>query len=231
MAAAVLIAILIITMMLYVFRQGAQLNMSYDSGFYAKNVAKFNAKIESLITRNHNNAILLSGEGTRQQYTLRNYSSADEVISVINLAYDYNTKAENDVTNQIIVEVVKKSGTRIAKIEVDSTGDELEPGLMYGIDNNTTISYADFIKDYGNSYIEPYARDFIVGKIPSYASNLELKEVNPQNNYIYQYVFKGDLTYDEVNLTEDGTGKIKKITFTLLENQLYKYIEEAKAII
>lgn len=225
MVAAVLIGILIITMMMYVFRQGAQLNMSYDNSFYTKNVARFNSKIESLITKNHNNALILTG--SRSSYDTLSYSSADEVISVVNLAYDYNKECEYDITNQIIVEIYNTSGTKKYWVEVKSTGNDLKAGCIY--EGSSQITYADFIKLYGNNFIEPAAKSLIVGAGLATESSEDMQAIRTQNNYIYEYLFRGEFEYDEgTRANEAGSGKINKIKFYMVENKLYDLVESAR---
>lgn len=226
MVAGVLIGIMIITLMMYAIREGAELNMTYDSSFYQKNVARFNSKIEGFITKNHNRALILTGN--RNSYDNLLYSSADEVISVVNLAYNYNKEAEDDVTNQIIVEIYNTSGSRKYWVEVKASGNDLKQGCLYTSGSNQ-MEYADFIKEYGKNFIEPNAKALIIGKGLATESSEDMQAIRTQNNYIYEYLFRGEFEYDEGRATTDnGSGKINKIKFYMVENKLYDMVENAR---
>lgn len=225
MAATVLIAVLILTGMVYIFREGAELNMNYDNSTAAKNLAKFNARIEALITRNHNNSFIILGRD-RNSYDTKEFSCADEVVSVINLAYDYNKQNECDQFNQIEVYIYDGATVKYSmKVfnqydnmkNLISSGEILEGNPAYGSTNINKITFADFLKEYGTSMIEPDAKVKLEGKMSS--DNLDA--IRTQNNYIYQYLFEATVEYDE-----EFSGKINKIEFRKVENELYKKLDE-----
>ena len=85
MAAGVLLGILLLSVMIYVFRQGARVQQTYDQKQITNQLELYNSKFEKY-DRDNNNIM--------------------DVISLVNLAFDINKDTDYDSTHSVQIEVV-----------------------------------------------------------------------------------------------------------------------------
>lgn len=85
MAAGVLLGILLLSVMIYVFRQGSRVNQTYDQKQITNQLELYNSQFEHY-DRDNNNVM--------------------EVISLANLAFDVNIDTDYDSTNAVQIEVI-----------------------------------------------------------------------------------------------------------------------------
>ena len=108
--ASAIIAVMVLSIMVYLFTHAARVPVQYENSKHAESIAEFNAKFEKYaIVADLNESGDLdeynSGSKTINETDIPSNSFAD-VITVCNLAYDINCKYENDPTNNVIVDII-----------------------------------------------------------------------------------------------------------------------------
>ena len=93
MAAGVLVGILILTVMIFVFRQGGQLLETLDDNNKTLAIEKFNSEL-----------IIYNREGIRTPEN-ESYNTIFDIVTACNLAWDINEQNLHDVENCLEIEV------------------------------------------------------------------------------------------------------------------------------
>ena len=101
MAAGVFIGVLILTAMIFVFRQGGQMLETLDNNNNTLAIEKFNSEL-----------IIYNRPGTAESY-----NTIFDIVTACNLAYDINRQNDFDNENCVIITLVTKTkGTFILDI-------------------------------------------------------------------------------------------------------------------
>lgn len=187
-AASVLIALMIASIMVYLFSAGARIGESHEQTQADQRLELFNAKF-SIYSKDNN--------------------TISDLLTVINMAYDYNLKNEFDTVNSISIDVQISTG-RILKVLPDAN---LEKNEIFLNDTSKKINTYDLLSK--------YLKDIktIDGMNGLNASGLDdntkLSDsmyTSGSNERLYRYYFK--LSADNIKYSEK-TGKINYMKFEL----------------
>lgn len=177
--AGVCIGLLLLATMIYVFRQGARVNETYDQKQITNQLELYNSRFEEF-DKDNNNII--------------------DAISLANLAYDVNVDCEFDPTLTVLVEIEvgsevftmpnTKSVSGRNKI-LPETGSEIS---IYDLANaliaNNPTPGVNSLKVTGLSEVEP-------------TDTLATTKLNENNKTIYKYLFRvedaSDFEYHDQN--------------------------------
>lgn len=109
MVAALIIGVLVIGLLVYLFRIGGNVASNYEQSMSEGEIASFNAKFESYMTK-----MIINGDrtGTYKNVFVQHSNNVNDVVSVINLAYDVNSQLKSDnISDGISIEVKVDSDT------------------------------------------------------------------------------------------------------------------------
>lgn len=211
MAAGVLIAVMIISLGIYLFSSASTISENYDRTMSATEIQKFNSKF--------------SGFDKTPSYTSEgiyyNYNTISEVISAVNLAYSINAKNNYDIQSSIQVSINIAPGKTygitplIQKIYYQNYINELNQGKKVdSVDKNKIYSIDPSSKEINKT--EPTGDLVDINKFLKDYSESKLVTINGEKERIYQYGFKGEVFYN------DETGLVDRIHFSIDENGEYK---------
>ncbi len=190
MAGATVIALLVLFLMIYMFREAAKVGENYDSSKGRENVDSFNAKFERFQASDEKSDISTDSDTVYKT----DPNVASDVVSAINLAYNINKKSGNDPVNNVEVYVYLKNNT-----------------VAYSLLNNSSAKKNTMFKgtDTG-SYIT--TNEFLNLEVDTGKFLSDTKIQTNTNKVIYRYTFLGNLEYNK------QTGKVNKVNFRLMEN-------------
>lgn len=209
-AAGLLIALMVMGVWIYLFRQGASLGQNYDTDRQTQQTIAFNSQFEKYSART-----IQGGDAYGYGFEAKGNIPSD-VITCASLAYNINRKNEFDVRNNVKV-IVKISASEIYYIhpfEVQPKNNfllninEATARTMSSVDPSDTSKckdFSDFLKEYNDVKIV----------------NINSTNYNSSAETIYKYYF--DVDRDETgNANTRGlglhyseiTGKVDKIVFT-----------------
>lgn len=190
MAGATVIALLVLFLMIYMFREAAKVGENYDSSKGRENVDSFNAKFERFQASDEKSDISTDSDTVYKT----DPNVASDVVSAINLAYNINKKSGNDPVNNVEVYVYLKNNT-----------------VAYSLLNNSSAKKNTMFKgtDVG-SYIT--TNEFLNLEVDTGKFLSDTKIQTNTNKVIYRYTFLGNLEYNK------QTGKVNKVNFRLMEN-------------
>ncbi len=176
--AGVLIGLLLLATMIYVFRQGARVNETYDQKQITNQLELYNSRFEEF-DKDNNNII--------------------DAISLANLAYDVNVDCEFDPTLTVLVEIeVGSEVFTMPNTKVVSGRNKILP------ETGSEIS----IYDLANAYIyntEVGVKTLGVTGLEDVESTdkLSTTKLNENNKTIYKYLFRvedaSDFEYHDQN--------------------------------
>lgn len=244
-SSTILLGIMILGFMIYMFKDASRINQRYDIRESEKVIQAFNARFLSYETVN--DFIVDPGTGNlyrtepNKRYAKFHASlelnKISDVITVINEAYDVNYTNNRgyknellEYTNAMIIVLDLRNDGLISDIAGNGNDSKskyvifpnkyIEPGYLYGVNesqfdflmdrlehNDRTINLSGFQKVECSKFMEFFRE-----------SRLATVADNPPDNRtytFYKYYFSG-----KINLNET-TGKVDKITFTLVEDRDY----------
>lgn len=209
--ASAIIAVMILSVMIYLFTQAARVPAQYEYSKQAEMVADFNAKFEkyAVISDTNGNKILDS-----EEINFPSNSFAD-VITVCNLAYDINCKYENDTTNNVVVDFKINENSYCIYPKVDSNGHTvLEKGKVFA-DSSENVKNASGTIEMVNLYT--------LMETEISGAKLNDAKYDSQNRLRYKYYFDGELYYGEIEDSDElkNDGKVTNIVFKLVTNEAY----------
>lgn len=190
MAGATVIALLVLFLMIYMFREAAKVGENYDSSKGRENVDSFNAKFERFQASDEKSDISTDSDTVYKT----DPNVASDVVSAINLAYNINKKSGNDPVNNVEVYVYLKNNT--VAYSLLNNGSAKKNTMFKGTDTGSYITTNKFL----NLEVD-------TGKFLS-----DTKIQTNTNKVIYRYTFLGNLEYNK------QTGKVNKVNFRLMEN-------------
>lgn len=171
-AGATLIAVFVIMLMVYMFRQAARVGENYEFSEARENVDRFNSQFIGFETSEEARADGNEGTNTDTKY-------ASDVVSAINLAYNINTKNHNDPVNFVEIYVYwTTGGIRYSLINSENARKNT---LFEGTDTSSYISTNEFLNLEVNS-----------GK---FLNDTKLDETT--NKVVYRYYFTGRVRYND----------------------------------
>ena len=171
-AGATLIAVFVIMLMVYMFRQAARVGENYEFSEARENVDRFNSQFIGFETSEEARADGNEGTNTDPKY-------ASDVVSAINLAYNINTKNHNDPVNFVEIYVYwTTGGIRYSLINSENARKNT---LFQGTDTSSYISTNEFLNLEVNS-----------GK---FLNDTKLDETT--NKVVYRYYFTGRVRYND----------------------------------
>ena len=171
-AGATLIAVFVIMLMVYMFRQAARVGENYEYSEARENVDKFNSQFIGFETSEELRAD--GNEGTNTDLKV-----AADVVSAINLAYNINTKNHNDPVNFVEIYVYWTTGG--LRYSLLNNENAKKNTIFEGTDTSSYISTNDFIN------LEVNTEKFL--------NDNRLDETT--NKVVYRYYFTGRVRYNE----------------------------------
>ncbi len=211
MAATVLLGVLLITMFVYIFREGSQVSKNYDIQQQANQLELYNSKFE---------------------YYNRPNNTIMDIISVCNLAFDVNdstktllnanatdkNKYSYDDTNAIEIKIMNGSNTlfSIPNVYDVYSGKSLKKNQI--LKGSEVISIYDLASKYIN-YPQNQENSLKITGLGNSREDDKLsttKWSEDENKTIYEYLFKcNQITYKEVN------GQVGSMEFEIYKNDEY----------
>lgn len=170
-AGATLIAVFIMFLMVYMFRQAARVGENYETSEARENVDKFNSQFTIYDTSELDRT---SGEGTNTDPKV-----ASDVVSAVNLAYNINEKNNNDPVNFVEIYVYWSSGS--LRYSLLNNENAKKNTLFEGTDTSSYISTNKFLN------LEVDSGKFL--------NDTRLDETT--NKVIYRYYFTGRVSYND----------------------------------
>ena len=216
MGAAMIIAVMVLGVWIYVFKNGARLGAQYEGSIHASQVLKFNSQFNRYVKTTNQT-------GSEYGYSfIEKGNTASDIITCANLAQSINK--ENDYDNRNNVTVI---------VNCKSYGPDDVRGYYYYIFPFKDQPKTSFIKSSSPMNInsaksiakfnDTNSMDFY--KFLKAFSNVRIVDIDAGANYkstgetIYEYYF--DVDKDEEGHADQGityfetTGKIDKIVFTV----------------
>lgn len=171
-AGATLIAVFVMMLMVYMFRQAARVGENYEISESRETVDRFNSQFIGFETSEEPRAD--GNEGTNTDFKV-----ASDVVSAINLAYNINTKNHNDPVS--FVEIYVYWATGGLRYSLLNSENAKKNTLFEGTDTNSYISTNEFLNLEVNS-----------GK---FLNDTKLDETT--NKVVYRYYFTGRVRYND----------------------------------
>lgn len=114
MAAGVLIAVLILSLSIFLFSSASSVSEEYDTRMSETERLKFNSQFTKYATTNV--------EPKEEIYRYTSYNVAADVVSVINLAYNLNESYNYDLQTgiQVVIKNIKVDGDNVKFVNSDS---------------------------------------------------------------------------------------------------------------
>lgn len=215
-AAGTLIALMILSALVYLFRNGARLGQSYEQTQITAQVVKFNSQFDaySKIT----NQLTSASDG--YSFIVKG-NTASDIITCANLAMSFNEENDYDTINSLQV-IVMCGGDKYAVYPIPNQpknkfikNKTLEDARSRtNFNDNEVLDFNEFLKMYNNVRIVDIVSDRFTSKGES----------------IYEYYF--DVDKDE-NGSNSGnamtyskaTGKVDKIVFTRVKTEHFDNTE------
>ena len=209
-AAGMLLGVMILSVLVYIFRQGASLGRNYDIDRQTEQITAFNSQFEKYtgVALQRKN---LSKEDYGYSFEEKSNIPSD-VVTCANLAYNINRKNEYDVVNHVKVIVKINTNTyyiypyesqpKNCFLTINETAAKnAAKNSISNTDTSKCKSFYDFLREYNDVKIV----------------NISAKKYNSSGESIYRYYF--DVDEDENGHKgmgiqySDVTGKVNKIVF------------------
>lgn len=198
-AAGTIIALMVFSVLVYMFRNGARLGQTYEQTQITAQVVKFNGQFDAYTK-------VTSQQGSDYGYAfIEKGNTASDVITCANLAFSVNEANDYDERNSLTVEVRCGSDSYYVypiknqpknKFIKNKSFDAVKSQTDFN--DSETEDFYDFLKEYNNVKIVDIAS-------ANYNSTAET---------IYEYYFDVDPEVDGNLQQNDVTGKVNKIVFT-----------------
>lgn len=206
MGAAMLIAVLVICVWVYIFRSAGKLSESYEFKKSTEQVQAFNSQFEAyeretFQSNQTNSAYSFSSKG----------NTASDVISCANLAFDINSKCDYDMQNTVQVTINMGAGAS-NKYYIYPLSKQKKNNFIKGLNFDTARIRTENATQGDEEYYDFY--NFLKSYNDVRIVNISSTNYNSTNETIYKYYFDVDdtgITYSEI------TGKVNSITFNLKE--------------
>ena len=228
MAAGVLIAIMVISIGVYLFSSASRITESYETTMSATEIQKFNNQFEKYskqpkyvkeISENNFEYKSRVSSSEKNEYVFCDYNTISDVVSAINLAYNINANNNYD----------QGSGIQVSIEELNIVGFYEIMGInpsMQKLHNNANPRIIDnnIIYDLGNIdvntkmiYTIPSKEEERVNMnlLLTKCNESILRKNNENNERIYKYGFEGE------TIINSQTGLIDIIKFKLVKNHTY----------
>lgn len=192
MAGGVLVAVMVLSLWVYVFKRAAAIGQNYDAGKQGEQLVAFNAQFETYGE--------VSVQDNASGYFKNKSNRPADVISCANLVNNINKKNDYDDVNNVELEV--EIGSK--KLHIYPMGNQPKNAFIVGGKNSTSYVYFnDFLKEYNEVKIldATSATDHIA-----------------EQETIYKYYF--DVYPKNIQYSE-STGKVNKIIFSIYETKKY----------
>ena len=205
--ASFVIAVMVLSIMVYLFVNAGRVPAQFEYTKQAEDVAAYNAKFEkyAIISDTQAPSGFLEGD------ELNNVSNSfADVITLCNLAYNINCKSDNDSHASVIVDFeIDGDSYCVYPMEDDRERSVLEKDSVFAC-NSTQIGSMT-----KNNIVNLY--DIMEEK------NLNEAKYDDLNRLRYKYYFDCELDYgyNETKGTFQNGGRITRIIFTLVENKAY----------
>lgn len=214
-AAGMLLGVMILSVLVYLFSQGASLGKNYDIDRRTEQITAFNSQFEKYAGRAIQRTTVAYGYSFEEKSNI-----PSDVITCANLAYNINRKNEYDDKNH--VEVIVKLGGSTSYYVYPY---ESQPKNYFLINmskssarNATSINTSDSsqCKSF-YEFLQQYSNVKIV--------NISSTNYNYSGETIYEYYF--DVDKDETGTAgmglhySDVTGKVDKIVFTAVKTNRF----------
>lgn len=209
MGVGMLIAVMVLGVLVYMFRNGARLGASYEGSVNTAQVRSFNSQFD--IYAKITNQATDAADGYA---FIEKGNTVSDIITCANLAMSINEKNDYDEKNNVQVIVVIDAHTKYSIYPIENqpknrfikTMSLSTAKTVSNFTDSNSLDFYDFLKKYGKVQIV----DINTGDINHYNSSSET---------IYEYYF--DVDKDENGVSNQAlsyfetTGKINKIVFTL----------------
>lgn len=190
-AAGMLLGVMILSVWVYLFRQGASLGQNYEADRNTERIVAFNSQFDKYTN------ITNQWKDSEHGYAFDTKGNLpSDVITCANLAYTINRKNDYDIENHVEVEV-KLGGGKSYNV----FSEEIQPKDFFVLPSRSKAT--DF-----NSFLQYYSKVKIV--------NINSNKYKSSGESIYEYYF--DVGADGLEYSE-VTGKIKKIIFNCVETE------------
>ena len=225
MAAGVLIAIMVISIGVYLFSSASRIAESYETTMSSNEIQQFNSKFEKYarkanyikeeIDRNGNKVYKYSNDYVDGS-VFHDYNTISDVVSAMNLAYSINSKNNYDLQSgiQVTISGEKADGWEYKILGITPSIQKLFVITKDKNDKNNCypISYS------GRKVLDSEAKKPIASDLYSF-NELLIKYNNSKldntNTRVYEYGFKGELLYNK------DTRLVDIIKFTLIKNDYF----------
>lgn len=204
-AAGMLLAVMILGVWVYIFRQGASLGQNYEADRLTEQIQAFNSQFEKY-------TVVTNQRGSSEGYTFEDKGNLpSDVITCASLAYNINRKNEYDETNCVEV-AVKVNGSKTYYIH----SAEAQPRNNFLINIGKASARSTTSYDTSNDHICKSFYDFMREYNNVKIVNIDdpSKAPNDYSSYaetIYEYYF--DVRPNDFHYNEE-TGKVDEVTFT-----------------
>ncbi len=128
MVAGLIIGVLVIGLLVYLFRMGGNVASNYDQSMSEGQIASFNAKFEPYVTTLK---VTKSDDPQYKNKIQQQSNTVNDIVSVINLAYDINAKVGTNNIEDGIAITVEDNSTKYymnAKVLYDYYQDTISNG-------------------------------------------------------------------------------------------------------
>lgn len=202
MVAGLIIGVLVIGLLVYLFRMGGNVASNYDQSMSEGQIASFNAKFEPYVTT----LIVTNSDTPQYKNKIQQQSNTvNDIVSVINLAYDINAKVgTNNIEDGIAITVELDSSTKYymnAKVLYDYYQDTISDGKRK---KNIVFKTQDDYRDDDDLFeLNQLIKENSDTKLTSGSSSF------PER--IYQYYF------DCTEVDYSTRGRINKMVFKRVE--------------
>jgi hypothetical protein len=206
MAAGLLIALMVISAGVYVFRNGARLGATYESTVSTEQVSKFNSQFEVYGKKTNQTT-----EAAQGYSFVEKGNTASDIITCANLAMSINSQNEYDMQNAVEVVVVIDSHTKYYVYPIEN---QPKNSFIKSLNLETAKTTSSFTGTNSLDFYE-FLKEYTQVRIVDVSST----EYNSTSETIYKYYF--DVDADENGVANQGltysdvTGKITKIVFTI----------------
>lgn len=225
-AAGVLIAIMVISIGVYLFSSASTIAENYDTSMSATEIDKFNTKFTKYNKKANyiKENIDVNGKRTYEYsnnasvgYVFFDYNTISDVVSAINLAYSINSKNNYDLQSGIQVSISGNGDSDDWDYGNIGITPSIQGNIFYSnIKNNTKIEDKNYcyalseINSKNNVDYIPNQRAFV--SINELLIKYNNSKLNDKKDRIYEYGFKGE------TIINTETGLIDIIKFTLVKN-------------
>lgn len=230
MAAGVLIAIMVISIGVYLFSSASRIAESYETTMSATEIQKFNNQFEKYSKQpkyvkkisENNFEYKSSVDSEDKEYVFCDYNTISDVVSAINLAYNINANNNYDQGSGIQISIEKLTSVdgkcfrstmginpSMQKLHKNANPRIIDNNCIYdlgSIDVNTKIIYSTPSKEE-----ERVNMNLLLTK----CNESILRKNNENNERIYKYGFEGE------TIINSQTGLIDIIKFKLVKNATY----------